>query len=83
MVSEFLIVHNYLNVLQLAIKASHNHTIGMPSAAKLHPAVVLLLVHILLTGNLDPAGHIPLVFLNPFGDNGQAVVILCRLLECY
>ena len=75
MVSEFLIVHNYLNVLQLAIKASHNHTIGMPSAAKLHPAVVLLLVHILLTGNLDPAGHIPLVACTPSPHTGQAGVI--------
>ena len=66
---------NHLYVLQLAIQASHNHTISMARANKLHPAVVLLLVDVLLLGNLDLPGHIPLVAGPPSPHTGQAGIV--------
>ena len=67
----------YLNVLKLAIQAAHHHPGSAVVAAELHPAVVLLLVHVLLLGNLDAPLHVPLVAGPADSHTGKAGVICC------
>lgn len=64
-----------LQVLELAIQAAHHHPTCAAVAAELHPAVVLLLVHILLLSHLETPIDIPLVAGTPSPHTGQAGVV--------
>lgn len=68
-------VQTCLQVLDLAIQAANNHACSAATAAELHPAVVLLLVHILLLGNFDAAMNVPLVAGTPSPHTGQPGII--------
>lgn len=65
----------YLYVLELAIQAAHNHPRSAVVAAEFHPAVVLLLVHILLLSNFDAPWHVPLVASPANTHTGKAGII--------
>lgn len=68
-------LYRYLYVLELAIKTAHNHPRSAVVAAELHPAVVLLLVHILLLRNLDAPRHVPLVASPANTHTGKAGIV--------